>query len=333
MTPIYFPYTYISDPVAGALAACFGRFSLYQPLPDLLPQQMKTWVDKGAIDIIVPGSGDEQKLETAAQNYLDWANLHTGGTGTSLSALKTLKATAPYLDSSLSSQIVADVKGQMQGSLPTKAYDPASAAKIFLYFAQEYDRQSQELDQDMEEFSRWERDLIKELKVEDDVLPSGLKDDHQQVSATAEDYLIDGRMLAWTRLYLVDKAPSGILVTQSKTIVETLLDCAPQTEKIILFDALPLADANADEVKLWQDQLLTYLYEIVDNTSSAPSIDKIDKLTVAAGEASVSLSIFLVPKQTPHELLSRCVDAKLSEAEKAFLKVNFKNTLIGLVEI
>ena len=54
MKPIYFPYTYISNQVAGAVAACFGRFMIYQPLADRLPPTMRSWVEKGVIEIRIP---------------------------------------------------------------------------------------------------------------------------------------------------------------------------------------------------------------------------------------------------------------------------------------
>ena len=41
MKPIYFPYTYISDPAAEAVAACFGQFIVYRPLSDKLPLSMQ----------------------------------------------------------------------------------------------------------------------------------------------------------------------------------------------------------------------------------------------------------------------------------------------------
>ena len=105
MKPLYFPYTYIADPVAEAVAACFGQFTVYQPLADRLPPSMQPWVDKDIIDIRIPVRGDEKALKSAAGNYLNWADLHAGSSRVTRAALKTLTAAAPLLDASLSSQI------------------------------------------------------------------------------------------------------------------------------------------------------------------------------------------------------------------------------------
>src|SRR5210317_1109557 len=143
MNPIYFPYTYISNPVAEAMAACFGRFTIYQPLSDNLPLSMQPWVDKGLIDIRIPVKGDTDELISAAEDFRNWAQLNVGSSGINPASLKTLRASAPHWGASLSSQIVAEVKKQINRSATDKSSDPVLAARIFLYFAQEFDQQSQ----------------------------------------------------------------------------------------------------------------------------------------------------------------------------------------------
>ena len=54
MKPICFPSTYVSDSVAQALTACFGPFTVYQPLPGKIPEQMRSWIEKGILDIRTP---------------------------------------------------------------------------------------------------------------------------------------------------------------------------------------------------------------------------------------------------------------------------------------
>ena len=76
MKPICFPSTYVSDSVAQALTACFGQFIVYQPLAGKIPEQMRPWVEKGFLDIRVPLNEDQADLETVAENFLSWANIH-----------------------------------------------------------------------------------------------------------------------------------------------------------------------------------------------------------------------------------------------------------------
>jgi hypothetical protein len=333
MKPIYFPYTYISSPVAEALAACFGQFIVYQPLADQLPRQMQPLVDNGVIDIKVPVLDDKQELESAANNYLNWAKLHTASSGITTTALKTLKASAAYLDQSLSSQIVSDVKDLMKGSAAAKASDPDSMAKIFLYFAQEFDRQSQELDLELDEYNRQERDLIQKLKVEEDTLTDGLINNYSEMPDVSKDYLIDDRLLAWTRILLADTAPSGLLVTHNTAVAEQLLDCAQTAEKILYFDSIPLTDTGGDELKLWHDELMIYLSGIVEDKFPPSSNDKVEGIAFPAAENTVSLSLYLVPNQIPELLFARCAEINWPEADQPFPAGRLKHTLIGLVEL
>ena len=333
MKPIYFPYTYISDPVAEAVAACFGQFIVYRPQSDKLPQTMQAWVDRSVIDIRVPVPDDETDLESAAGNYLDWANLHTEKSGIDTAFLKTLKASAPFLDYSLSSQIVADAKGRINGRPTEKTSDPVSAAKIFLYFAQEFDRQNQELDRELDEYKQKEQDLIRNLKMEEDSFASGFNKEYSQMPDATGDYLISDRLQAWTRIFLSDTAAGGLLVTHSRAVLEQLLGSTPTAEKILHFELPPRAGKVTDEIKVWQAQLMSYLTRVVENKWPDPSNEPVEGMVFQAAGKTVALSMYIVPAQPPNRFLSGCAEINRPVADPAHQKVRLKNTLIGLVEL
>ena len=52
--PIYFPFTYVPEWVAEALAVCFGRFTVYQPSGRKPPPEMQTWIDANVMEVRVP---------------------------------------------------------------------------------------------------------------------------------------------------------------------------------------------------------------------------------------------------------------------------------------
>lgn len=331
MKPIYFPYTYISDPVAEAVAACFGQFTVYQPLADKLPLSMQPWVDKGVIDIRIPVRGDNRELELAVENYLNWANLHTGGSGINPVSLKTFKASAPLLDTSLSSLIVADVKKQITGTLTDKSSDPVLSSRIFLYFAQQFDQQSQELDHVLEESRKKEQDLIKDLKMEEDALAAESRNEPGYRPDLNSDYLISCRLEAWTRILLSDREPSGLFVTHSKAALEQLLDSAPGAEKILDFEAIPRSTATTAGLKLWQDQLISYLCDIVENKSNAASREPAAGSDITAAENTVSLKIYLVPDQNSPQIFCRGAGIQDPEFDLTPSIAGGRNTLLGLV--
>ena len=331
MKPIYFPYTYISDPVAEAVAACFGQFTVYQPFADKLPLPMQPWVDKGVIDIRIPVRGDNRELESAAENYLNWANLHTGSSGINRASLKTLQASAPLLEASLSSQIVADVKKQINGTPTDKSSDPLLSSRIFLYFAQEFDQQSQELDHVLKESYKKEQDLIQDLKKEEDALAAELKKEPGHIPDVNTDYLISGRLEAWTRLLLRDIQPSGLFVTHSTTVLEQLLDSAATAEKILDFEAIPRSTPTAAGPAPWQEQLISYLSDVVENKWHATSGEQTESFDIPAAENTVSLKIYLVPDQNPPQFFCHGAGIKGSESDLTRSTAGGRNTLLGLV--
>ena len=331
MKPIYFPYTYISDPVAEAVAACFGQFIVYRPLSDKLPLSMQYWADNGVIDIRIPVRGDNRELESAAENYLNWANLHVGSSGIRRASLNTLKASAPLLDESLSSQIVTGVKKKINGTAPDQSSDPVLSSRIFLYFAQLFDQQTQELDHVLKESHKKEQDLIQDLKKEEDALAAELKIEPGQIPDLNSDYLISGRLEAWTRLLLSDRQPSGLFVTHSTAVFEQLLDRAPAAEKIFDFEAIPRAAATIAGLAPWQEELMSYLSDLVAKKWSAVCGEKTPGIQIPAADYTLSLKIYLVPDQNSLQFFGRGAGIKNPESNRVRLRAGGRNTLLGLV--
>ena len=332
MIPVYFPYTYISNPIAEAVAACFGHFIVYQPLADRLPETMTPWVDRGVIDIRVPVQGNDPELASAAKNYLEWANLNIGNTGTNPSSLKTLQASAPLLDPSLSSHIIAEIKKKVASSTGNQSPDPVLTSRVFLHFAQKFDQQSTELDNVLKEFEKKERDLIQDLKVEEDTLTAELKKDSGNIPDANTDYLIAERLEAWTRLLLKDPTPPDVFVTHRPAVAAHMLEAAPRSEKILDVKTIPQFDRTNRTRAAWQDELISYLSEIISNEWGDTAIKKMPDLKLPPGENTVALKIYLVPEQNALQLF-RCVTGMPDPGRDLPLKgTGAMNTLVSLVD-
>lgn len=331
MKPTYFPYTYISDPLAEAVAGCCGKFRVYQPLSDKLPLTMQPWVDKGIIDIRLPVSGADREVEAATENYLNWANLHAGSSGPHRASLKTLKASAKGLGTSLSSQIVADVKKQINGNTTAKASDPVLSARIFLYLAQNFDQQSQEVENVLAESRKKELELIQDLKREKDPLAAEFNKETDHLPKENTDYLIGGRLEAWTRLLLKDRQPSGFFVTHSTAILGQLLDNAPTAEKIFDFEAIPATTLATVGPAPWREQLMSLFSYMAENKWPAVSEKMVSGIDIPVAENTVSLKIYVVPDQNPLQVFCRGAGIKGPDSNIAGPTGAGRNTLLGLV--
>lgn len=332
MKPIFFPYTYISNPVAEAVAACFGRFMVYQPLADRLPLSMRPWVDKGVIDIRIPVQGNERQLASAAENYMEWAELNIGNAGINPASLKTIRASAPLLDPSLSSHIVAEVKKQVGSSASDQSPDRVLTSRIFLHFAQKFDQQSAELDDVLAEFEQKKQDLIQDLKVEEDTLAAEFNKESGNMPEVNTDYLIAERLAAWIRLLRKDRTPPELFVTHRPAVVDHLLDAASRFEKIIDVDTIPQFDPTNRAPIPWQDELLSYLSEITYNKWSEAAFQKVPDLEFPSAEDTVRLKIYLVPNQNALRLFCRATGMEDPGADLPAPWAGAINTLLCLVE-
>ena len=332
MKPIFFPSTCVSDSVAQALAACFGQFIAYQPLAGKIPEQMRPWIEKGILDIRVPVTADRKELEAVVKNYLSWADFHLTGSGLKPPFLQTWKDAIPFFKASAPSQVVADIKEQAHGKPASRDLDPLLEARLFLYFAQEFDRQNQEVARDLQRHRQQEAELIRQLKMEADSLSAGFQKEAVQISDDSADYMVLDRLEAWTRILLKDTDISGIFITHIPAVLQELLGKTPTAEKLLHFESIPTCTAMTAELALWRQKLVSDLAHIVEHkwvpTAGRPS----DQPDFPAAANTVSLSVYLAPDQMPRDFFSHCAQIQPPDRDASCPGGNFKNTLIGLIE-
>jgi len=336
MKPIYFPFTYISKPVAEAIYACFGKTIIYQPSSKNIHEEIHKLDGRGVLDIRMSGKPeikDEERLSAILKEYNAWANLHQGSRGIQLDFFKAGRNKIPFFDDSSTSQIKADITGKNPAQ---KEPDPVFNARIFLSIAQEFDMQSEKIFQDMVSFETARMDLIKSLKREDETSPlvPGYKDEFKSVNLADYDYMIQERIEAWALLMYYDliqyrEEMSGLFVTSSRQAIDYLLGKTPETENVFSINAIPMVENQVEKSGKWSKDLMEYL-EIVTK-SSRPL--KSDNFTIVPDdlkcETKASLSLYLVPGASPLEYFSRFIsfDSTCGEIQKD--RVKFKNTLIG----
>lgn len=328
MKPIYFPFTYISEPIAEALGACFKQLVVYQPSNQKVPEKMRHWARRGILDIRVPVKKDEKRLDAILKDYIAWANLHQGS---EIGYLKDRGDTIPFFDKSSVSQIKADIKKRIEGTESPNMPDHLFSARLFLQIAQEFDIQSWEIDRQLQFCENRKQDLFKNLKGEnDDSYKIGV------VALKSEDrgsYMTGERMEAWSRLMLFDCLEqnheiSGLFITSSRAVFEHLADRVPSLEKLFSFATIPGGQNRSPQLKEQQDSLLQQLEILAQNdwTRSTQGLERI--FTAQGGSKNFSLTLYLVPRESPQELFSRWILARSAEKVQ---KPRFINTLIGLV--
>ena len=333
MKPICFPFTYVSDSVVQALTTCFGNFIVYRPLAGEIPEQLRPWVEEGIIDIRVPVIEDQKDIEAVVKNYLSWADLHFDSSGLKLPFLKTWTDVVPFFSATSSSQVVADLKEQVRGKPASPAPEPLLAARLFLYFAQEFDRQNQEVARDLKRHQQQETELFQHLKMEDDDLIAEFQIEAEQPPDDSADYMAMDRLEAWTRLLLRDTDISGIFVTHSPDIYKDLFDKTPGAEKLFHFDSISTVASMTPELVAWQQKLVSGLAHIVEHKWSPTAVRLSDMPDLPAVVKTLSLRAFLAVDQNPRDFFSCCAQIEPSDSETHITDDRFHNTLIGLIEL
>jgi len=336
MKPIYFPFTYISNPVAEALHTCFGKTIVYQPSSKTIPEEIHKLAERGMLDIRNPVKRDEEKLSAILKEYHAWANLHQGSRGLQLDFFKAGRNKIPFFDDTSASQIKADIKNITGEITAGKEPDPVFNARIFLSIAQNFDMQNDKIVQDMASFETDRMNLIKSLKGEEETSPSmpGYGDEFKTGNLADYDHLIPERIAAWALLKCCDPMQcgdemSGLFVTSSRQAIDYLLEKTPETEIVFSFDAIPMVKNQVENPAKWPKDLMKYL-EIVAESSRPLKCDHFTMVPDALKcETKISLSLYLVPGVLPLEYFSGFsrFDSTCVEIEKD--RVKFKNTLIG----
>ena len=332
MKPIYFPFTDVSDHVAEALSACFGQFILYRLLSGNITEPLQVWINRGVADVRVPVSGNEDELITAVKNYQTWADLHRDSSREKAAILKSHMDPMPFFNELSTRKIVEDIKKNIPGNSSTQIPDPVLSAQIFLYFAQEFDRQNHELTEDLNHHQQQEAELIRQLKMEEDPVAIEFRNTPTNLPDPFADYMIADRLEAWTRVFCRDPKVSGLFVTHSAAVLEHLLDRASTAARVMHLDSIPLSGHKTGGRESWQERLDLNLVRLVDQDHIDASGKSMEPLDLPAADNTVSLSVYRVPDQTPHEFFTHCAEIDRPVADVPHRKTQFRNTHIALIE-
>ena len=332
MKPTYFPYTYVSDPVAEALSACFGQFTVYRPLKEHPSEQLQRWIKRGVADVRVPVAGNENEVMAAVKNYQTWADLHREGSSEKAAIFRTHLDPVPFFSELSTRKIVKDIKENVAGKANTPLPDTVLTARIFLYFAQEFDRQNHELSDDLIHHQQREAALIRHLKMEEDPVAAEFSKDPVQLPDPFADYMISDRLAAWARIFCRDPDASGLFVTHSAAVLDHLLDRASTAARMMHLKSIPSGKTENAAIKSWQARLALNLVRYLEQDQIEVSDQSMEPLDLPAADNMVSLSVYRVPDQTPYEFFARCAAIDWPRADAPEYTSQFKNTLIALVQ-
>lgn len=328
MKPIYFPFTYIPEPILEALSAFFKQIIVYQPSLLNIPEIMQKQADIGLLEMRIPVNGDENKIDNILKDYKSWANIHQGS---ELGFFKSKPDIIPFFTDSSTSQIKADIKKTREYQADEKKQDSLLNARIFLHMAQEFDSQNWEINKELLLSEEKTLNLIDNLKGENELSfkendrEKTLKIDYQS------DHMIPDRIIAWTHLLQSDQNISGIFITNSRSAIERLLDKTPEAKIVLSIDSILMTNSRDETKKKWQESLMEQCELLLEKSLHVTENIKIKSPFAKENGEKVSLTFYIVPGESSYNFFTRNAWHK-TPVKKINKEVAFKNTLIGFID-
>ena len=328
--PIYFPFTYVPQWVAAVLAAGFQHFYVYQPSGRDLPAEMQTWADKNVMHICVPVPSEDKKFTEVVRAFEQFAHLHADAGN--LKAFWNQLGAIPFFDDTSASQIVADLKKDPQPNSGLTHAEALLRARVFLDFAQSFDRQNVELQQDLAETDRRSEDLVKNLSGQKNNEPAPPRLNVEIKFHEPGDYMPQDRLQAWIRLFLEKPVDSGFLVTSSPTIFNFLLEDLVSDEKIFEFNGLPALVADDDTLMDWREAFCQQIKNGIESEEPFAENTLAHRPPLPRQAEQFKLSVCRLPGCTPAQLFARSLKLPNDYNHNINQTPGTKNTLIGLIE-
>jgi len=332
MKPIYFPFTYVPPSVARALTAIFGGFIVYQPSGQKLPDEMRPWVEANVMEVRVPDRTDNQAIQKVVKDFRSFAGLHTDSKGLKTAAVLDRQAGIPFFSETATSRIVSDLKKGGSSDSAEMDSDPLFCARVFLDFAQDFDRQRDELNRGLSVHAQQSFELLKTLKGETEIDPASPASSAGGRLDDPGEYMTMARLQAWALLFNKDRVDSGLFATSSESVFDQLMAKVPAAEKIIQSAGMPADEINDKTFNLWRDSFLKHLNRLAETPWPVSGDIDMDLPLEDRSSTNINLTLYLVPGQIPREFFARYVERRRPPGKQPDQKVRFKNTLVGLVE-
>ena len=330
--PIYFPYTYVPQWVAETLAACFKRFTVYQPSGRKLPSEMQPWIEANVMEVRVPVQTKDDALAKMAKEFRAFAGLHDDSKNLKTAVLGRQQGAIPYFGDSTVSRIVSDVKDNSRPASDRADFDPVFSAQIFLDFAQEFDRQSAELNRDIGVNKRHSRDLLKEISGEKEKSLPATSLGAEILVEDPSEYMALDRFQAWLRLFMIDPVDSGIFVTSSPAVFNHLIENLTDSQMVMQAEAMPVNGAKDDAAISWRDSFLMQMKKLIENRGGAAARTFGDVALPQDQLSNVRLTLHLVSGHSPADIFGRVFEAQNSDTLKSNRSAKAGNFLIGLID-
>ena len=363
VSPVYFPFTFVSPSLVEAMSLCFRKVVVYQPAYSKPREALRPWMDRNCLDVRSPTEKviDKKLLEAALRNFKNWGLQHEHFDMTYLKMVgNNISPIGPEI-----AKIASDIKGTTT-SQTNNPEDSELYRQVFLHLAQEFDEHSWEVKQQMNQFENQYR-ALRSFFCQDQIEQG---QDHQSVCAgpgslmdgrslqkqaelppVVEDdpgrLMIEKRMTAWNHLFQKDSAGCGLLFTDSPLVLSYILDDIQDKVELFKFK-ITYKQAATGEMPINHSFLADHIQEIFDTVLTTQWSRTLQENVIEAGrqieaeilrqkksvvkphDRSLSLCWHVLPAKDARTFLNSCCGTESCREDNGVAKV--KNTIVGIIE-
>jgi hypothetical protein len=326
MKPLFFPFTYVTEPTINAYCYFFNGISVFQSSMKHVPEPMGQWAAQGFLDVRMPDPKVSRTFDRLLAETENWALSRRGG---AVSFFKGYQDRVPFFEPSSVSQIRQDIRAAERAVSPDKPQQEALLrARIFLQLAQEFDAHNQWLSHQMLQQKAMERNLFRELRGDERSTDRATEPGQSGENQDPFQYMILDRLKAWSRVMLSHGHVQGPLVTTGASVLALIREYVPDTEKLILAATIPAIRKDAATAKNERQDLIDYCEKLVH--TPVPLLNDSGLLDTYPAETTdtLSMKLYLLPGIAPQSLFARFVEGRLPGDRGAAAEAN---TLIGYI--
>jgi len=329
MTPILFPYTYLSPRVLEPVSTLFGNILIYQPFDKLFPDDLDELSRSGRIEIRIPLKDNDKQLMAILKEYRTWADLHHISQREYHKITHNLNLSA---QDPRSSQIRQEIRDRMSGEEKRDTLTLSDNARLFLALAQEFDMQQTGLSMEINQIQGMQQQLFKDLRGDG---PDG-SDSFSSAESFQPDshgYMTSERLSAWSHLMCHDTQPTCVFITTSSSAFQMVSEKAGLIRTISGFDKRPVDISHKENPWEGSQALTDYLDQLTKAEEGVLPVQPFEDMDApgADRECNVRLTVSMVPNQSPAEVFGKLIHPPINETAAA--DPLCRNTVLALIEL
>ena len=330
MKPLFFPFTYVTEPTIHAYGSFFSGISVFQFSMKHIPEPMRQWAAQGLLEVRGPDPEASQNFDAILSETENWVRYHRGGVA---SFLKGSQNKVPFFEPSSVSQILRDIREAGQVVLPDMPQEGALLrARIFLQMAQEFDAHNQWLSNQMRQQEVMERNLYRELRGDGHSTEWAIDSDLVWDNDDPFQYMLLDRLKAWSRVMLSHGHLHGPFVTTHPSVLTLIKEHLPDSENLIMATTVPAIDRDAATARKKRQDLIGYCENLVHTPMSRLNDSELLDAYFVETTETLSMKLYLLPGVAPHNFFAKFVDGKLPGGGGDGDVSAAANTLIGYID-